>query len=419
LKIKGQKRREKVSMKWENRGHELDAVSEQYLAVKTLYIWGTGSRGTDCINFLEWLKIDTDFTIYFVDSKPEKQGTVYRGHKVLSPDELFARYDAESAVVSSNEEISGILGQHKVPYFDLAATNHEKHLFIQHFLCTYMLYKYDKLLSHWMDYNSTLRCNLNCDGCLNLNNEIENPREQSLDDFKQHIDAVFEKIDLCYSFHFSGGEPFLSKELPDIMHYLADNYGSRIYDKFVITNGTILPSDNLLNAMRPNAGVGGYWVFIDDYRGTVPLAQKRIPEIEKRLCDYGISYKVVRVNNWYNLKYGTEKYYSYDDIAMIYHRDNCNTFLQNFEDGRIYSCCYEAFAYKAGLIDHVDFLDIRSASKAEILEYRLGYTQTGYVDMCRHCQGIGEDTSFIKPAVQIPRKHKIIASGKTQEATEC
>jgi len=402
-------------MKWENRGHELDMIAEQYLAVKSLYIWGTGERGTDCINFLEWLKIDTDFTIYFVDSKPEKQGTVYRGYKVLSPEELFARYDTESAVVSSNEEISDILEQHEIPYFDLAVTNHGKHMFIQHFLCTYMLYKYNKLLSHWMDYNPTIRCNLNCEGCLNFNNVIdENIREQSLDDFKRHIDTVFEKVDLCYSFHFSGGEPFLSKELPDIMRYLADNYGSKIYDKFVITNGTILPSDKLLKAMSLDAG-GGYWVFFDDYRDTVPLAQKRIPEIEKKLHDYGIYYKIIRPDIWFNLAYGTSKYCSFDEPAMINHRDNCNTYLQNFDDGRIYSCCYEAYAYKAGVVDHADFLDIRSASKAEILEYRLGYTQRGYVDMCRHCQGIGEDTKLVKPAVQIPYKHMITVNGETQE----
>jgi len=393
-------------MKWGNRGHELDAVAEQYLAMKTLYIWGTGSRGTDCINFLEWLEIDTDFTIYFVDSKLEKQGTVYREYKVLPPEELFARYDAESVVASSNEEISGILEQHEIPYFDLAVTNHGKHMFIQHFLCTYMLYKYDKLLSHWMDYNVTIKCNLNCEDCLNFNNEIKNPKDKSLSNFKRHIDTVFEKIDLCYSFHFCGGEPLLSKELPAMMLYLSNTYGDRIYDKFIITNGTIIPSDELLETLMVRGG-GGYWVFIDEYRDTVPLAQKRIPEIERKLHDYGIYYKIIRPDVWFNLAYGTSKYYSFDESAMINHRDNCNTYLQNFDDGRIYSCCYEAYAYKAGLVDHADFLDIWGVSKAEILEYRFGYTQKGYVDMCRHCQGIGKETRLVKPAVQIPHKHII------------
>lgn len=396
------KKREEADVKWTNRGHELDAAAERYLKVKTLYIWGTGVNGTDCISFLEWLKIDKDFTIYFVNSTPEKQGILYHGHLVLSPEELFAQYNAESVVASSNAEISGILEEHGIPYFDLAVSNHGKHLFIQHFLCVYLLYKYGRLLSHWTDFNPTTACNLNCEGCLNFNNEIQKPVNESLSSFQQHMDTFFQKIDICYSFHFSGGEPFLSKELPAMLRYLATTYGARIYDKFVITNGTILPSEELLEALE----AGGYWVFFDDYRDTVPLARERIPQIEDMLRSHSIQYTINRADIWFNLAYGTERYRASDELALMKHRDGCNTYLQNCSGGRFYSCCWEAFAYKAGVVDHADFLDIQRTSKKEILEYRLGYTELGYVDMCRQCLGIGEDTRYIKPAVQIPHKYK-------------
>lgn len=390
-------------MKWIHQEHELDAVAEQYLKIDTLYIWGTGVNGTDCINFLEWLKIDQDFAIYFVNSKPEKQGTLYHGYPVLSPEELFVRYGETSVIASSNEEISGILREHHIPYFDLAISNScGKQMFIQHFLCTYLLYKYNILLSHWMDFNPTTRCNLNCEGCLNFNNEIQSPINVSLDVFKNHIDAVFEKIDVCYSFHFSGGEPFLSKELPSILRYLSDTYGKKIYNKFVITNGTIYPDQELLEALKQ----GNYWVFIDDYRDTVPLTQERIPQIEDRLRSYGIRFKTTRAEVWANLEFGTKKYRDFSEDALIEHKDSCNTFLQGFSDAKIYSCCYEEFAFHAHVIDHADFICIRSASKKKILEYRLGYTEKGYVDMCRQCRGIGADTKQIKPAVQIPHKYK-------------
>lgn len=389
-------------MKWTNRGHELDAVAEQFLAVKTIYIWGTGVNGTMCIDFLEWLKIDTDFNIFFVNSKPEKQGGMYRGHPVVPPEELFAHYDETCIIASSNKEISGILKEHGLPYFGLEQVLCGRNVFIQYFLCIYMLYKYDILLSHWLDYNATIRCTLNCQGCLNFNNDIKDPRDETLDAFRKHIDTVFQKVDLCYSMHFSGGEAFLAKELPGMLKYFTDNYGAKTFDRFVVTSGTVIPSDELLTALKE----GDYWVVIDDYRDTVPASRKLIPQIEEKLASRGIRYQVNCADSWYDQEHGTKKYASYSDEALIAHRDSCNTFLQNCADGRFYSCCYEAYAYKAGVEPDADHIDILSSSKKEILEYRLGYTEKGYVDMCRHCRGVGPDTKYIKPAVQIPRKYK-------------
>ncbi|MDE7246410.1 MAG: hypothetical protein K2N43_00835 [Lachnospiraceae bacterium] len=394
-------------MKWNQRGHELDEIAKKYLQVRTIYIWGSGKNGTDCINFLEWLKIDTDFSIYFVDSDPAKQGMAHHGHPVLPPEELYERYDAASVVVSSNLEISEVLEEHDIPYFDLQISNCGKLLFVQHFVSVYMLYKYEKLISYWMDYNATIRCSLNCQGCLNFNNEIKHPKDESFANFKKHIDTVFQKIDLCYSVHFSGGESFLARDLPAMMRYLTNTYGTRIFDRFLITSGTVRPSEDLLAAIQE----GAYWVIIDDYRDTVPIAQKRIPELTETFQKLGIRYTLPRADAWYDQEYGTDKYLSYSEEEMIVHRDTCNTFLQNCADGRFYSCCYEAYAYKAGVRDHADFIDIAQSSKKEILEYRFGYTEKGYVDMCRHCRGIGPDTKLIKPAVQIPRKYPASTAG--------
>lgn len=389
-------------MKWMNRGHELDAVAEEYLSVKTIYIWGAGGNGTTCIQFLEWLKIDTDFTIYFIDSKPSKQGTLHHGHPILPPEELFARYGKGSIVVSSNEGISEILKEHGIPYFDLSGTVYNGNLFIHRFVCIYLLYKYDKLLSHYMDFNPTTRCTLNCQGCLNFNNDIRCPKDESLESFKCHIDTVFQKIDLCYSFHFCGGDPLLSKELPAMIRYVTDVYGARIFEQFIVTNGTIIPSDRVLEALQK----GGYTVHLDDYRDTVPIARERIPQIEEKLRRYGIPYLLNRADTWSDLSYGTEKYRFYGEPEMIEHRDSCNTRYQNFANGRIYSCCYEAFALRAGLADHADFIEIQSTPKKEILEYRLGFTNKGYVDMCRRCLGLGKDAKTITPAVQVPHRYK-------------
>ncbi|GHT03221.1 hypothetical protein AGMMS50276_33270 [Synergistales bacterium] len=57
----------------------------------------------------------------------------------------------------------------------------------------------------------------------------------------------------------------------------------------------------------------------------------------------------------------------------------------------------------AGVVSDADFIDIRMSTKKELLEYRYGYSEKGYVDMCRRCAGIGDGAKTCAPAVQIPK----------------
>lgn len=387
-------------MKWRNPGHELDSLAEHFLAIKRIFIWGAGHNGKTCIEFLRWLKIKDDFQLVVIDSDPAKQGGFVCGIPVEAPEKLFISYGKGDIAVASVAEISCILEERGIEYFNLWPDNAGKRNFVQHFLCVYMFYKYDKLLSHWMDLNPTIRCNLNCQGCLNFNHYIKDPKDAPLEEILRGIDLFFHRYDLCYSFHFSGGDPFLRADLPQILTYLAEHYGDRIFDRFVITNGTIPPTEDLLEALH----CGSYWVFIDDYRDTVPLAGERIPQLVSALEERGICCQVSKPSVWFSLAYGSKEFSEAEENTLIQHRENCNTYLQHYKGGRLYSCCYEAYAYVAGVVDHADSLDLETAPRVQILEYRLGFTEKGYVDMCRNCKGIGKDTERVKPAVQIPKR---------------
>ena len=385
-------------MKWTNRGHELDQLAKQFIAVKRIYFWRTGKRAEECVNLLCWMKLDGEFEICFVDEDPEKRVAGFLGREVISPEEFFARYNEECLVVSTKRDISDRLREHGIPYHDFRNLQSRRNTFVQWFICIYMLYKHNKLVSHSMEYNVTRKCNLNCQGCLNFNHYICNPQDETLEAFKSHLFTVFQRYDKLFTFHLSGGEPFLNKMLPEMLHHITAEYSDKIYTKYIYTNGTVLANEELLKALKE----GDFWVMIDDYRDTVPLARERIPQLIEKMEQYGIRYQLNKYDQWCDIAFKRVDFSGWSEEQMIDHRDRCNTYLQQMIDGKIYSCCYEHYAMVAGLVDHADCIDIMTTPKVEILEYRLGYTEKGYLDMCRFCHGL-EDSAPLVPAVQIPK----------------
>ena len=387
-------------MKWTNRGHELDDLGIEYAKIANLYIWGAGKGGKECIDFLRWLKVDNNFVIKYVDSNCEKQGTEYCGINVIAPEDLFAEYNDNSVIVSTIGEVSSLLAKKNMRYFNWVHEHTGNKNFVQNFLCVWFLYKCGKLLSHWTSFNITLKCNLNCKGCLNHNEYIHNVYDIASEKYKEHFSVLFSKFDYLYSFHLCGGEPQLYKELPQLLRYLNENYRDRIFDFFMITNGTIVPSDEVIAALKESR----CRIIVDDYSENASLCAKRLPLVLKKLKEYDISYVRNKPSSWFDLDFDNTDNSALNEDEMIKWRDSCNTFLNYVADCRIYSCCFEQYAMVAGVVEEAEYIDIRSTSKKELLEYRLGYTPKGYVNFCRRCRGIGANMKTMPPAVQVPKK---------------
>jgi hypothetical protein len=391
-------------MKWTNRGHQLDDIGKKYLKIEHLYIWGAGHNGAKIIEDLRWLGVDRDFDIKFVDSSEDKWGCSHCGFAVISPENFSTVYDSENSIlVASNSEIDHMLKDNHLLYFRYITDSHNEYFlndfFIKDFLCIYMMYKHNKFLVHFMDWISTTVCNLNCENCLNFTPYIKKQQHFSFNDFKSDIDTLFKKVDYIYSFHFSGGDCFLNKQFPDMLLYLSEKYSQRIHDLFCITNGTIVPAVDLLTSLKRS----GCRVHIDDYRETVPLATINMPILLDKLCEHSISYIVTPVDEWVNLCFFDTSNVHLTETHLIKWKDDCNTSLCGYQSGKFYSCCYELFARNAGLLSDIDCLDLVENSKMELLEYRRGYTNTGYVNMCKHCRGLGKNYMPAKVGVQVKK----------------
>jgi hypothetical protein len=409
-------------VKWTNRGHELDEAGARYIKIKNIYIWGAGVYGKKTLRFLRWLHLDGDFNIMFVDINRALQNQACDGITVVPPDYFFDNYNEETDVLDiSSEWVYRRLEQKhaaKLPerFFISYAERLPDYDFLRMFVCVYLMYKRGELLSAHTNYIITTVCNLNCRGCLNFNSYIKRPADESFESFKRHTDILFSKFDYLQSFHFSGGEVLLHKELPKFLSYISDAYGERIFELFLVTNGTVIPGADLLALMkRTNCGA-----LLDDYRQSVPSAAGTFPKVKALFDEYGIWYNIANAEYWYELGVtddaGQGAHLTEDEL--IKRKSECGVhYFQDFIDGRIFGCCYIGYANdmypnKAAIYtpEGNDYIEIADTPKMEILEYRVGYTNKGYFELCRRCSEMHGRTS-----VKIPVARQIGKSGRLPE----
>jgi glycosyltransferase involved in cell wall biosynthesis/organic radical activating enzyme len=400
-------------MKWTNRGHQLDELGKRYLKVKNLYLYGIDEKAKKAYDLLQWLGVADEFNISFVlDSTVfnHESERAFCGKRVIPfQTELCdeVRAAPEECVVAlpwiaqSNErEILEQLGP--VGIFYLTSSYNRRDNFVQNFVCVWLMYRHEKLLSHWTNFVTTLKCNRNCKYCLNYYEYIENPQDVSFEAFKDHFDTVFSKFDYLYSLHFTGGEPLLVKELPRFIRYLEENYKDRIFEFFIITNSTMIPNPEIISAVK---SLNGHFL-LDDYSNSD--SHSKIKEIKAVLTDNDVAYVVNSPTHWFDLDIQNADNSNLEQEELECYKDSCNSYLQEFAENKIYACCYQQYANRAGLLESTtnDYIEIADTPKMEILEFRQGYTLRGYVDLCKHCRGIGDNHKKVAPAIQIPRNSK-------------
>lgn len=96
--------------------------------------------------------------------------------------------------------------------------------------------------------NITARCTLRCKLCVMGIPFYKDPPHYSYETIAKTIDRHFEVVDFVKWFEFSGGEPFIHKDL-DRMVKKTMEYSEQFEKLLIITNATLMPSENLLKEM--------------------------------------------------------------------------------------------------------------------------------------------------------------------------
>ena len=190
-----------------------------------------------------------------------------------------------------------------------------------------------------------------------------------------------------------------------LVKYIDDNYRDKIYILRTVTNGTILPKAELLQALSDHH----VEVTVDDYREAVPQSEGTFKELLSLLQQYNITYEVNKVDESIDLAPLTTDHSDWSETRLQDKFNKCRVPWQELRGGKIYSCNYASYAMVAGLtqVDETEYFDLSTYTpekKKELIEFRLGYNEKGYMEFCKHCSGyVDINPNIVPPAKQLKR----------------
>lgn len=242
----------------------------------------------------------------------------------------------------------------------------------------------------------TSRCTLKCRDCNLFIGYAKHHVDMNLKEIQRNFDTFFDSVDYVYEYTLLGGEPFMHAELEQILSYLMENYGNRIGKVNLISNGTMVPRDNVLELMKRYEMT----VHISDYTQSVKYG-KKLAEVIETFLKEGIEHYVIPNNTWKDVKY-PEKEFTAENPRE--HMLLCGHSTHSVGNGKLY-WCDPAFAaecfigFKAMEDDSLDLVrnkenNSKYQATLNILKYMLGeVNERGYMSICEKCAGVGRDNN--------------------------
>lgn len=373
-------------MQWKNKGHEYDLFWREIKDIQKVYLFGAGLVGKSVFELLQNLL----YVKSFVDNDANKQGTIFEGKRVISVNNIKMDKNTAVLICVSPESVDTVIKQMN----DIGVRTYDVHIFLP----VFYMYHENKLLLTSISYLPTTVCNLCCKNCLNFAPFLKNQSFRDIAFLKSDIDVLFKKVDYILLFHISGGEPFLYPGLAELFHYICHLYRNKIGRLETTTNGTVLPSNELCKTLS-KLQVG---VVLDDYRDAVPQYSATFDKIIEKFKHYKINYRVQKVDSWIALDPKDTNVIDSDEGARRQF-ENCHVPWQEYRSGKLYLCNYSDYAAVAGKyeVQQNEYIEIATSDKREIMEFRLGYSEKGYVNFCKRCAGFFHNPNIVKPAEQI------------------
>ncbi len=237
----------------------------------------------------------------------------------------------------------------------------------------------------------TERCSLRCRNCSSLMPYYDCPDNLDIDKVIEDIKKVVLAVDSIGEVRILGGEPFLNAQIDELIEYLA--HENKIRSITVYTNGTVIPSEGVLQAIERN----NVFVHISDYG----IKNERRRQLIDILESNNIQFSCRKYSSWFD--FGKVEKNSFNDLELQKIFTNCSS-AQCFtlHRGKIFHCPRSAHAHMLGVVqlpdeEYVDVGEENLKKRVNELLHRKNYIAT-----CAFCKGTNGET--IKPAIQVDTK---------------
>lgn len=241
----------------------------------------------------------------------------------------------------------------------------------------------------------TLRCTLKCKLCVADVTKYNPQPHFDTEILKETIDRIFNIVDRVERFQLSGGEPLMHKGLLELVEK-AMFYKERFGFLGIFTNGTIVPSDELLEKIASYNDMDKFMFYISQY-GTYST---KIDEIEKKLKLYKIPYSIKRYvgdnqhhDGW--VDYGSYEFFNHSEEKLEHLFSNCGAnqmggiWATRF--GEIHRCTRSASGMSLGKVPRIreDYIDLFDDSMTieQQKENLINLQKKKYVTTCNYCSG--------------------------------
>ena len=245
----------------------------------------------------------------------------------------------------------------------------------------------------------THRCTLKCKNCAALIQYFKSPKDIPRQQVFRDIDLLMSKIDYTHILLFVGGEIFSLKEVAGFVEYSL-KYKNQFGLIVITTNGTILPSDDELNALAMFRKYIN--IEISDYGDTSPYLNTLQNKLHQRKI-------ICKINNnewkdWQRIS--NEPQNGKRNYQNCLAAADTNFILCN---GKLYHCGFLAAGETLGSFpfskdNHVDLLNPCAAQ--DIVKYK---SINSIPPGCNYCGGYTKDAAVVPTAEQItePLDYKI------------
>lgn len=253
----------------------------------------------------------------------------------------------------------------------------------------------------------TYRCNLKCKLCTAYSPYYDIPPHFPYEKLEKSIDSFFKIVTYTGKFTVTGGEPLLHKDLPKIIAYIL-NFAEQFGELEIITNGTMIPSEELLCVIRSNSKIK---FLVDDY-GEISTNVKNIRNI---FNENKINY-VIRGNNindaycggWIDYGDFSKKLFTKEAVEELFSRcisPQKMNFCFAIKNGEIHPCgassrCMELNIIPKNEEEYIDLFD-ESLTIEEQRNKIKGIQNTNSLTACAYCNGFCEDSPRFPPAEQL------------------
>lgn len=385
-------------MKWKDRGCEKDklamVLSEKWNKSSSIYLFGAGGKG----RFYKRLLDKYNLFAGFIDNDSTKWSD-----QIVGLDDFLSRNEGGWIVLSVGKSIVSDL-QKQLDSLKLDENKYfiyDCNTFFEQIFPVISVYEFGKVFDNLCQISVTERCTLKCEkcahGCWNVPMDQE---DLSLDVVKKSTDCYFSAFDHVEEFVLIGGEPFLYKHLADSIKYIGTNYREQIFTFAITTNGTIMPPREVIEACKEY----DVHIHISNYVKTLPLLKERYEKLCQILDEHQILYDLSNEDDKW-VDYGFDSFVRGDEENLQAVFDRCKTHCREVR-GNKYYFCVQARAVGENMSfdvddDYFDLSQIKSIEdKKALVEFGMGYSEKGYLDMCKYCYGAEALERIIPRAIQ-------------------